>query len=251
MIHFTQNNRRGFTAIEIAMVATVIAILALLILPVFRQRAEEARLAAAQDELASIVKSYLLIEADMPGGNFFPRLSDLDNRTIPNKSAGVNDVADLDPPRASWNPIVPGTTVAGFQLLTEASYNATVPANWLGPYAAVKNFLTLDDLDLAYPQAVTHATLNNGTGNVTIVSGQGPIWIYDNYDEVFVDRYPIDPWGSPYLIFGQEETIYNARVVFSMGPDGVPGENNPNPTAADYDRKTGVLGTGDDLSFTF
>jgi prepilin-type N-terminal cleavage/methylation domain-containing protein len=245
----SQPNRRGFTAIEIAMVATVIAILALLILPVFRQRAEEARLAAANDELQSIVKTLLLIEADMPGGAFMPRLNDLDNRSNPGKVAGVNDVPDLDPARTTWRSTVPGTTRAGFYLLSDAEYNATVPQNWQGPYVAVKNSRTLDEIDLAYPQAVTRA--NGGSGTTTISSGTGPIWIYDNYDDLFADRYPVDPWGSPYLLFGTEETIYNVRAVYSMGPDGVPGENNPNPLPTDYDRRGGRLGTGDDLFFFF
>ena len=41
----------GFTAIEIAMVAAVIAILSLIVLPIFRNRVEDAKIAAAQADL--------------------------------------------------------------------------------------------------------------------------------------------------------------------------------------------------------
>jgi len=75
------------------------------------------------------------------------------------------------------------------------------------------------------------------------------------------DRYPIDPWGNPYLFFapGQliisgvtsNETDYLAPVVYSMGPNGVPGNLTTAPVASDYLRDSGVLGTGDDVTWQF
>ena len=54
----------GFTAMEITMVATIIAIIALLILPLFRARTDEAKEVAARDEIDSIVKAEVLVNAD-------------------------------------------------------------------------------------------------------------------------------------------------------------------------------------------
>ena len=55
-IHRTRHNR-GFTAIEVSAVATIIAILALILIPIVRNRVAEARLVAAQDDMASIEKA--------------------------------------------------------------------------------------------------------------------------------------------------------------------------------------------------
>jgi prepilin-type N-terminal cleavage/methylation domain-containing protein len=240
-------HQRGFTAVEIAMVASVIAILALLILPIFRQRAEEARLAAAQDELQSLVKALLLLEADIPGGNHIVQLSDLNNL-----QAGPNINLALAPP----DPSLPGRTRwfndlvtpinsrfvlagAGDGLYPVNTYVNTVAPAWKGPYIAMRNTLTLGQIATLFPQ-MTQA-------------GGGPV-----NTTAFTDLYPIDPWGTPYMLFGPEgETIYNFRAVYSLGPDGLPagqveraifGGGLP---AGAYRRQGGLLGRGDDLEFRF
>ena len=50
-----QTPRRGFTAVEMASVVTVIAILALLILPLFQRQTDEARITAAADVLDALI----------------------------------------------------------------------------------------------------------------------------------------------------------------------------------------------------
>lgn len=236
-----RNSGKGFTAVEIAMVASIIAIIALLILPIFRQRAEEARRVAAQDELQSLTKALLLVEADIPGGAFLPRLNDLDNPENTAKVASDPLFANADPPRARW---IPGTsvTVPGrFEIIPDPQYFASVVPSWKGPYIAVKNAITLRTLLINHTQ--------------TTDQRQGPIAIFDtglDAATLDIDRYPVDPWGSPYILFGPEETIYNSRVIYSMGPDGLPGSTgNPVPPDSDFDRRSGVLGTGDDYSFIF
>lgn len=233
---------RAFTAVEIAMVASVIAIIALLILPIFRKRAEEARLVAAQDELQSIVKALLLVEADMPGGNYFPPLNDLDNRE--NTEAAVNDIPDLQPSRLAWGFIV-AENQFGFSVINEDVWRTTVVPNWRGPYIAVRKAVSLAQIQTQFPE-------------MTRNFGQGPIFIPAapwDAASLAADRYPIDPWGRPYLLFGQEETIYNIRAVYSLGPNGIPGPPDNNPTrptqASDYNRRFGILGLGDDLEFLF
>lgn len=239
MIRHGQNRpNKGFTAVEIAMVASVIAILALLILPVFRQRAEEARKVAAQDELASLAKALLLVEADLPGGGFLPRLNDLDNRENTLKVATDPDVPDLDPPRFRWG-FDTGTSTYRFIQLSDPEYFNSVTKNFKGPYVAQKNTVSLGTINGAFP------LLTDSTGN------QGPIHV-DAIDDLVLDRYPVDPWGTPYMLFGPEETVYNVRVIYSLGPNGVPG-NQINPVAGDYNRRNNVLGAAgtDDYFFIF
>ncbi len=230
--------QKGFTAVEIAMVASVIAILALLILPIFRQRAEEARVAAVQDELQSLAKALLLVEADMPAG-FVPRLSDLDNPENTELSDTDPINTNVDPPRARWRRGLSPADPGFFEEIPLVEYFSTIVPNWRGPYIAAPNTIPL-------------ATVRDGFPLLTD-QNQGPIAVFTpgiDAGSVDIDRYPIDPWGTPYLLFGQEETIYNVRTLYSLGPNGVP-SNDFSGNPANYDRRTGLLGTGDDFEFQF
>lgn len=221
------HNRRGFTAVEIAMVATVIAILALLILPIFRQRAEDARLVAAEDELQSLVKALLLVEADMATeGSFLPRLNDLTNR-------------EGNAPRIRW------TDDVGWELIDQNEYDTSaIQDTWRGPYVAVKKYETLSNLFAFDPYIVAQ---DAATPDFILQSFGDPDVVYNTDDPD--DRYPLDPWGSPYILFGPE-TDYNTRALYSLGPDRSPSSGIPAPTANDYlDRD--LLGTGDDFEFLF
>src|SRR5690606_5350089 len=71
-------------------------------------------------------------------------------------------------------------------------------------------------------------------------SGSGPISVFStgiDASSLSNDRYPIDPWGSPYLLYGPDETIYNVRAIYSVGPDGIPGPipGSPGGGANDFD----------------
>ncbi|MCC5875935.1 MAG: type II secretion system protein GspG [Candidatus Sumerlaeia bacterium] len=238
--------KRGFTAVEIAMVASVIAILALLILPIFRQRAEEARIAAAQDELQSLVKALLLVEADIPGGNHLPQLSDLNNLEAgPNANLTGTAPDPSQPGRTRWfnDPVNPQASRFVFAgeipaFYPQASYQNTVAPNWKGPYIAMRNTMPLGQLLAQFPELTA--------GNGGTIRTQG------------FDVYPLDPWGSPYILFGPEgETAYNYRVIYSLGPDGLPGGTAQRAgfggglPANAFRRQGGLLGTGDDLEFRF
>ena len=237
-----KKTNRAFTAVEIAMVASVIAILALLILPIFRQRAEDARQAAVQDEMSSLVKMQLLIEADMPGGNYLVQLNSMDNASYQeNPGAADGSAPELEPPRYKWDRVN-----GEFARLSNVQYfNTTVP-NWDGPYVAFPRGYERD-------KTVSMLQIRDEFPLLT-TQNSGPITVPDqapwNEAALSRDRYPVDPWGTPYLLFGPTETIYNSRVLYSLGPNGVPGSVvNPPPQA--YSRTFGLLGTGDDLEFIF
>ncbi len=255
-----RHGRRGFTAVEIAMVATVIAILALLILPIFRQRTEEAREAAVRDELQSLAKAYILVEADLNG--FQPRLQDLDN-VMNTGSAQVNvALRSTEPPYAEWNRTL-GFTSGTSPNVVPNNRPTTVVPNWKGPYVAMPKFTTVDDIQFLLPDAV----YPNGPVYVVGANAASPQYADPggNLSDDPLDRYPVDPWGNPYFFFGTgrlsdlQESTFNSRVIYSMGPNGLPGNGANSPLI--YLRKgdaflsapttRGELGTGDDREFIF
>lgn len=267
---FQVRGRRGFTAVEITMVATVIAILALLVLPIFRDRVEAARLAAAQDELDSIAKAILMVEADI-GKGFQPRLQDLDNGEPLGGVAIVR--GDIEPPVAAWNWTL--------EEPEQPFSRQRVVSGWKGPYLSFKRFAYVNSTGALNPELDPRWWTN--TGNVLVVgqagipnfTGFGGPWT-DNVnltagDEELADRYPIDPWGSPYLFFGKgrfdlstaatnnvppnagDNYEYPNARLYCLGPNGVPGNSVAAPFSVpnDYRREGGVLGTGDDIDYRF
>lgn len=238
--------QRGFTAIEIAMVATVIALFALLVLPLFRNRVEEAKLAKAAADLASMQKALTLAKADTA---FYPRLEDLDNVELnlpPTPPAGG---VNLEIPPFYFRQEVPANR-RGLSPTEWANYAGTASApKWRGAYLTFPKSLTLSEIRTG-PQG--NVLCRSLTGN-----NSSPIWdVTTGFNGGPVDslenRYPIDPWGSPYLFYpATGETIYNplnanyASYVYSLGPDGLPGDPAVGPkTALDYIPGGTVTGIG-------
>jgi len=242
--------KRGFTAVEVAMVATVISIIALLALPIFRDRAEAAREAAVFDELSNMAKMMLLAEADIGRQ---PRLQDLDN---PAPQGG--DPLTMMP----WN----GTTLnSGESSFIGARNN--ILRNWGGPYLSFtsRNSAPINSEEVAnywYLAGDGNGFIvvkNNSTitvpnvGLVSPIRGTFPGEAADEYgsnNEV----YPLDPWGNPYVFFGKgniqnindgTESIFNSNLLVSFGPDGVVGaERDGINQDADLYRRYDGIGSG-------
>lgn len=265
--------RRGFTAVEITMVATVIAILALLVLPIFRDRVEAARVAAAQDELDSIAKAILMVEADI-GKGFQPRLQDLDNGEAISSPPTIQR-PDIEPPMAAWNWTL--------EQPEQPFSRQRVVSGWKGPYLSFKRFAYVNDNGNVLNPEIDFDFVTS-SGNIIVVGGGGNAPAFNGFggtgqdnvtlgagDEEIADRYPIDPWGSPYLFFGKgrfdlttaattnvppaagDNYEYPNARLYCLGPNGFPGNNNQGPGAApqDYRREAGILGTGDDIDYRF
>lgn len=255
------HGQAGFTAIEVSAVATIIAILALVLIPIMRGRVEQAKVVAAQEDLFSLEKAELLAFADT--GHYF-RLQDLTrpqaDLDILNDPANIGTAAFdnelLKVPQAYWNQEASPTE------------RVTIAKMWKGKQIAIQNSMTMEEIDLLYP---------TGGGGLQIVSRQGnpggPILILDQIDEedwaataggLTRAIYPIDPWGTPYLFLGSgrtsapagriglapnltAETNFTMAVVYSLGPDGRPG-NNSGANHLHFYRETwsvGALGTDD------
>lgn len=242
----------GFTAIEISMVATVIAILALLILPLFRKRSEDAKKVAANDDLQSLMKALILANADTD--QWF-RLQDLDNTSQYNQTP-LDSGTEV--PVAYWNKAIS---------VNERQSLAT-PERWQGPYIAYAkgsryNFIYYSNAIYAKPFLFKEPNVEGPIFN-------GPYLIPDTYGSTLPpddDKLPKDPWGNPYLFFGPgnvtwgqpaAQTTYGHAVIYCLGPNGFPGNNELGAsTASSYFRYTGfpsdpnLLGNGDDFFVIF
>jgi type II secretory pathway pseudopilin PulG len=248
----TLGKEKGFTAVEIAMVATVIAIFALIALPIFRNRVEEAKLAAARSDLGSLMKAEILAKADT---GFFLRLEDLDNTENNVPSSPINGIVLETPPFVYPNgPASLRTSLTQAQIVQLAG-PASAP-KFRGPYITFQRATTYAELKV---NPLASLVLQSVTANrlspiqdVPAAQAQA-VGLFDS-DQ---NRIPVDPWGQPYLFFPSTgETSYSNSVIYSMGPNGVPGDGSLGGSGA-YLRPLagsllpGNLGADDDLQVQF
>jgi Tfp pilus assembly major pilin PilA len=232
--------RKAFTAVEVTMVAAVIAILALIILPLFQKRAEKAKIAAAMDDLQGLAKAEILANAD---ADWYFRLQDLDNTKHYDPTiTWQNDTqAAISVPYAVWD-----------RALT-LNEREVLARRWEGPYIAVQT-LSSTLLGEAHPN-------RGGTWDLAFFTrnylDKYPILVFDtDRDE---DKIPTDPWGGPYIFYAPSETEYNYKfsnaVIYSMGANGLPGDGTAVTFTQDnLDRDSTDpthLGNGDDFKYVF
>jgi len=214
--------RRGFTAVEISMVVTVIAILALLVLPLFQSETDDARKTAAENDIRVFATAMQLANAHT--GYYFT-LSTLDNTQ--NYDTGTVD-ATLDVPVNTWN-----------DTLTAAERGA-IASTWQGPYASIRRYSSPVELE-----ALQANTWFRGgpAGSSASDGANGPInqrfdsSVSSNFSN---DHVPLDPWGQPYLFYGPDyyhlpnglgglvgtETRFRNSLFVSLGPNGLPGDGS-------------------------
>lgn len=271
--------QRGFSAIEVTAVAAIIFIMALILIPIVNKRVEESKIKAAMDDMVAIEKAEQM--AFGYTGHYY-RLCDLsrnepnpgDDKKLYNAPALVPSLASVKVPMAYWN-----------KPITRDTETIYLVNNWKGPYLpplATERSLSLADLSTLRPELCNGSPLPN---NANVLGGPIFLFALDDVDEHhppnsssgtgqgFIDRrYPIDPWGNPYLFFGPgyygseagqlaldvQQASYDNCVVYSTGPDGAVSDattrqlGGVSPTAPQYFfREHNLLGTGDDLKREF
>jgi type II secretory pathway pseudopilin PulG len=93
-----KHNRRGFTAVEIIMVMTILFLLAVMVLPRFWKRTEEEKVNIAYNEMREIIKQMALIIAD----NDYPvRIMDMDASKLDGERPFV-DYSGTERPYRKW-----------------------------------------------------------------------------------------------------------------------------------------------------
>lgn len=242
---------RAFTAVEVTMVAAVIAILALIILPLFQKRAEKAKIAAAQDDLKGLAHAEMLAYAD---ASWYFRLQDLDNTQIyPGTNTGTGMDRDISVPYALW------------ERALSLSEREVLQRRWQGPYIAIQNMasvrlgIALTNWSAQLQSAFFGTTSNQHKHPILTLGTAYGVNAYDGIADSNNDKIPVDPWGGPYIFYAPaSETDYNFGngVVYSMGPNGLPGDGsvvNFTSDNLDRDNKTDLshLGNGDDINYVF
>jgi type II secretory pathway pseudopilin PulG len=203
-------------------VATIVSILALVIIPMLRKRVQDSKATAARYEMNKLAEIINLAYADTE--RYF-RLQDLDNGQTLDTGGVVDPTSDV--PVAYYT-----NTSDRIVLPLAASERATLAQRWNGAYVPFHNAMKIGDLRTYRPEMIDESN--------------GPVFATAEEDG---DLYPLDPWGNPY-VFLAPETDYRSPVLYSMGPDGMPGVVTA-PTNADYQRPSGILGQGDDIAWKF
>ncbi|MCL5270366.1 MAG: hypothetical protein M1457_07430 [bacterium] len=245
--------RAAFTAIEVTAVATIIAILALILIPIIRGRVEEAKVVAAQDDMQGLEKAQTIAFADT--GHYF-RLQDLD-RPTPDLTDKTLTPTELDMekrkvPPYFWDQVV---------LLNQVQ---NLLNTWKGPYTTFHNTVTVTELLTLVPKMIRGTAAGALGGPILVMLTDDQDWKGD-IGGLGRAKYPIDPWGNPYIFFGSgrmadvnnvntaisydNRVNYSTAVIYSLGPDGLPGDviNETSVTPAHFFRETEVLGkTGTD-----
>lgn len=261
----------AFTMVELTAVVAIIAILSLLIIPAVRGRVLQARVVAAQTDMEALSTAETLARAE--ADEYF-RLSDLDNRAAdPDEVDAATSptaiaAAILTVPNTYWN-----RTIAGFFNTAPASaISHRIVSRWNGPYTQYtgSKSLPLETLQARYTPAFRtwDGTASTGDGPMLILTDDLTVTgtlLTDDDDFDQAEAHPTDPWDAPYLFFGDDpvgnaagaingsvtEVDFGIPILYSMGPNGVPGEDGSTTDSLDYFRETGLLGTGDDIERTF
>ncbi|NQU44139.1 hypothetical protein HQ520_12695 [bacterium] len=234
---------------EIIAVATIITILAMILIPMLRERVASSKGKAALDEMSNLAK---VISISYAENDFYFRLQDLNNTS----RYDANNPGS----RAEVVPYARYMANGTLDIALTDGQRAALSQTWAGPYASYLNVVKMSELSQLRPEIITETTTDiDFTPPVTV----GPIVVYSGNTDEDEDLYPLDPWGNPYLFFVAVETLYAAGgsetnyygqpAIFSMGPNGNPGDLNEVTSSADYLPRflnaTGTLGTGDDIAW--
>lgn len=205
--------KRAFTAVELTMVAAIIAIISLLVIPVLRRRTDMARVSACRAEMKSFATAQTLAQAET--GHYY-RLFDLSS----SPEFDMNDNNYIrQVPLFDWK----GREFTNMERRILAD-------NWEGPYVefeetAEEKYMYFQELLVLAPyyffDQPAHETRGNTIGGIYYDGGT-----VNDFARAMV---PLDPWGNPYFFFGPEsgeETTYHSSIIWSLGPDGIVGDKD-------------------------
>lgn len=184
------NNQLGFTAAEIVTVIAIIAILALIVIPRYWQRTEEAKITAAKDEMQQIAKMESLAYADT-GVYVFP--SNL--MQVTKSQYAVVTVWSFD----TWlnaSPYQPSNFSTGYFLNGDPAQPVLAPLGdiWNGPYIVYQKFDTTLNLPVdpwgkpyrVYGPISAGATDSTNSG-IGVIWSSGPNYVFESDTTA--------PWG--------------------------------------------------------
>lgn len=171
-------NRRtlGFTIVEIIVTFILIGILTSILVPVIANRADDARLTAAQSDVENLANAEERFQIDT---GYFVRLYALNDLVLPG-----DDIANTDPLDTIQSIFDNGVgTDTRYQFAGRIFIN---PAT--GDYLTDGQQLTI-------------------LGNETTFLGNGPYINWQAMRDTNNNDWPDDPWGQDYLVFTREGVI--------------------------------------------
>jgi prepilin-type N-terminal cleavage/methylation domain-containing protein len=183
-----RGSKRGFTALEMATVMAIIVLLALILVPRYWKRTDEARITAAKAEMNQLIKVEYTIQADTDWYVELYEISSTDSPTI-----------DVIEPRNEY-PIDDASGAFSRQDLS---------ATWKGPYATINN------AEGGYHDGDFRG--DSSTHPSPPFARKVPPVTQDELDEVkaLQDLIPNDPWGMNYTL----QMVSGAMMVYCNGPD--------------------------------
>lgn len=221
-----RKGRRGFSAVELVAVSTIIAILSMILVQSLQNHVEKARLARVYTDLGEIRDIESLIFAQT---SRFARLQDLDNTEIYTTDTTAA-LMNVEVPGLFYSPAVEDVTADPLIELDPTDdvinrFRSTISKKWTGPYTNFTEYITMKEIESDMSWLLS---TNGGPIFYDTEIGAGTV------EDVEDDRYPLDPWGSPYIFVpryhidtaaGVDDVVIGGRV-YSMGPDGYPGDAN-------------------------
>ena len=182
----------GFTAAEIVTVVAIIAILALIVIPRYWQKAGEAKITAVKEEMQQIAKMEALAYADT-GVYVFP--SNL--MQVTKSQYAVVTVWSFD----TWlnaSPFQPSNFSTGYYLNSDPAQPvlASLGEIWNGPYLQFQKFdttlnLPVDPWGKPYRVfgPVSSSAIDSTNSTVAVIWSSGPNYVFESDTTA--------PWGPP------------------------------------------------------
>ena len=257
--------RAGFNLVELLIALIIISVLTVMLVPAVGRRAEQARIAACQDELRRLADAEERAATDL---NYYLRLFALDDTaTGDGIGFGATDTRDGIGDETLNTVFTVSPSVSLFITLKNQkvmSFTSAAVANatyqrlfgidttaaggdtatkWLGPYITVTNdvktaaaFATLQEGHLPGipddPWGNDYVLILGGNPRATTASDNAPAGVVSEPTGVVSQTYA-----------GKDATKFSRPTILSLGPNGVAGDGTGGPE--------GELGKGDDLYVQF
>ncbi|MCX7918686.1 MAG: type II secretion system GspH family protein [bacterium] len=188
MMIYPKYQQKGFTILEVLIAVIIVGVLVAVAVSRYTQRSDEAKYATARSEMMQLVKAEQAVELDTGYYVSLRVLNDVHSTIPSNNTMGWIEYAI--------------EYEYGYAIETSGAYsltktNANLAGEWQGPYIQFKQKGPKSNLLGVYT--------NDNTPEETMPLSETKYGI------------PLDPWGSPYRLFGPDNVARDNRYPFNYG----------------------------------